>query len=114
MLSGTTLADAARIDVRGKLQCGKDVFIDINNIFSGTVIIGDNCHIAANCNLTAVTIGNNCQILIYGVNTVSRCRPLQQTSSIEKSIRVSYVQFKQGVAKFFVRLQHHKHSRAKT
>lgn len=57
LLSGVSLADAHRFDVRGELICGKDVFIDINCVFSGKVIIGDGCTIGPNCMLTDVSIG---------------------------------------------------------
>ena len=63
MLEGVTLADAARIDVRGELRCGMDVFIDVNTVFSGHVVLGDGCVIGANCNLNEVTLGDNCDIL---------------------------------------------------
>lgn len=67
MLSGVTLADAARIDVRGELHCGKDVFIDVNTVFSGKVVIGEGCHIGANCSLNDVTLGDHCEILANSV-----------------------------------------------
>ena len=63
MLEGVTLADAARIDVRGELICGMDVFIDVNTIFSGHVVLGDGCIIGANCSLNEVILGANCEIL---------------------------------------------------
>ena len=63
MQAGVTLADAARIDVRGALQCGKDVFIDVNNVFSGEVVLGDACIIGPNCTLKQVTLGDRCEIL---------------------------------------------------
>lgn len=62
MLAGVTLADAARIDVRGELRCGMDVFIDVNTVFTGTVVIGDNCSVGANCSLNQVTIGTGCEV----------------------------------------------------
>lgn len=62
MHGGVSLADAARFDVRGELHCGTDVFIDVNTIFTGRVIIGDSCTIGANCVLTNVTLGANCEI----------------------------------------------------
>lgn len=62
MTKGTTLADANRIDIRGELTCGRDVFIDVNNVFQGTIILGDNCIIGSNCVLTNVTLEANCQI----------------------------------------------------
>lgn len=63
MLSGVTLADASRVDVRGDLHCGTDVFIDVNAVFSGKVVIGHGCIIGANCCLNNVTLGANCEIL---------------------------------------------------
>lgn len=67
MLSGVTLADASRFDVRGELVCGKDVFIDINNIFKGKVTLGKGCRIGPNCVLTNVSLGENCEILANSV-----------------------------------------------
>lgn len=46
---GVTLTDPARLDVRGTLTCGRDVEIDVNCVFEGNVILGDNVTIAANC-----------------------------------------------------------------
>ncbi|HYN53282.1 MAG TPA: bifunctional UDP-N-acetylglucosamine diphosphorylase/glucosamine-1-phosphate N-acetyltransferase GlmU, partial [Methylotenera sp.] len=46
---GVTLRDPARLDVRGTLICGRDVEIDVNCLFEGTVSLGDNVKIAANC-----------------------------------------------------------------
>lgn len=67
MLAGTSLADAARIDIRGELHCEKDVFIDINTIFNGKVIIGEGSIIGPNCQLTNVIIGSNCEIMANSV-----------------------------------------------
>ncbi|MEQ1767126.1 MAG: bifunctional UDP-N-acetylglucosamine diphosphorylase/glucosamine-1-phosphate N-acetyltransferase GlmU [Methylotenera sp.] len=46
---GVTLKDPARIEVRGVLECGRDVEIDVNCIIEGNVTLGDNVKIAANC-----------------------------------------------------------------
>ncbi|MEL7450806.1 MAG: bifunctional UDP-N-acetylglucosamine diphosphorylase/glucosamine-1-phosphate N-acetyltransferase GlmU [Pseudomonadota bacterium] len=45
---GVTLADPTRVDVRGELECGRDVFIDINVVFEGKVKLGDGVHIGPN------------------------------------------------------------------
>jgi bifunctional UDP-N-acetylglucosamine pyrophosphorylase/glucosamine-1-phosphate N-acetyltransferase len=47
--AGVRLADPARFDVRGELRCGRDVEIDVNCIFEGSVTLGDEVHIGANC-----------------------------------------------------------------
>ncbi|MFP8966898.1 bifunctional UDP-N-acetylglucosamine diphosphorylase/glucosamine-1-phosphate N-acetyltransferase GlmU [Pokkaliibacter sp. CJK22405] len=49
MTAGVTLADPARIDVRGELVAGQDCFIDINVIFEGKVTLESNVTIEANC-----------------------------------------------------------------
>lgn len=49
MEQGVALADPARIDVRGSLICGRDVFIDVNCVFDGDVTLGDNVTISAHC-----------------------------------------------------------------
>jgi bifunctional UDP-N-acetylglucosamine pyrophosphorylase/glucosamine-1-phosphate N-acetyltransferase len=55
--AGVTLADPGRIDVRGALRCGRDVAIDIDCIFEGTVTIGDETSIGAHCILRNSTVG---------------------------------------------------------
>lgn len=59
MAAGVTLADPARIDVRGTLICGSDVFIDVGCVFIGTVTLCNNVSIGPNCVLKDATIGNN-------------------------------------------------------
>lgn len=49
MERGVRLADPARFDVRGKLECGQDVQIDVNCVFEGAVSLGDGVSIGANC-----------------------------------------------------------------
>jgi bifunctional UDP-N-acetylglucosamine pyrophosphorylase/glucosamine-1-phosphate N-acetyltransferase len=55
--AGVTLTDPARIDIRGKVTCGRDVFIDANVLFEGNVDIGDGAHISANCVVRNARIG---------------------------------------------------------
>lgn len=45
MLGGVTIADPARIDVRGTLVCGSEVFIDVDTVFEGDVKLGDGVRI---------------------------------------------------------------------
>jgi bifunctional UDP-N-acetylglucosamine pyrophosphorylase/glucosamine-1-phosphate N-acetyltransferase len=54
--AGVTLADPARIDVRGRLECGRDVAIDVNCVFEGEVALGDRVSIGAHCVLRNVRI----------------------------------------------------------
>ncbi len=49
MEQGVRIADPARFDLRGELQCGQDVAIDVNCVFEGKVVLGDDVRIGANC-----------------------------------------------------------------
>ena len=49
MEQGVRLADPARFDLRGSLQAGRDVDIDVNCVFEGHVTLGDEVQIGANC-----------------------------------------------------------------
>ena len=62
MTAGVTLADPARIDVRGELQCGRDVAIDVNCVFEGRVELADGVSVAANCVLKNCRIGRGARI----------------------------------------------------
>ncbi len=56
--AGVRLADPARIDVRGRLQCGRDVEIDVNCVFEGEVVLGDGVRIGPNCVLRDARIAD--------------------------------------------------------
>ena len=60
--AGVGLADPARIDVRGDLVCGMDVFIDVNCVFEGVVRLGDNVKIGANCVVRNTRIGAGTEV----------------------------------------------------
>jgi bifunctional UDP-N-acetylglucosamine pyrophosphorylase/glucosamine-1-phosphate N-acetyltransferase len=79
MKEGVGFADPARVDIRGTLKCGTDVFIDVNAVFEGDVELGDGVKIESNnlvrdtrlgagtvlhsnCHLEGATTGNNCEI----------------------------------------------------
>jgi bifunctional UDP-N-acetylglucosamine pyrophosphorylase/glucosamine-1-phosphate N-acetyltransferase len=64
---GTSLADPARLDVRGELKCGKDVTIDINCVFEGNVVLGDESRIGPGCILRNVTVGARTVVEPYSV-----------------------------------------------
>lgn len=73
-----TLADPARIDVRGELSCGNDVLIDVNCVFEGRVALGDGVRIGPNCVLRNVSIGANSEVLAFShleeSDVGARCR----------------------------------------
>jgi bifunctional UDP-N-acetylglucosamine pyrophosphorylase/glucosamine-1-phosphate N-acetyltransferase len=59
---GVTLADPARIDVRGSLSCGRDVSIDVNSVFEGRVELEDGVSIGAHCVIRNARIAKGASI----------------------------------------------------
>jgi bifunctional UDP-N-acetylglucosamine pyrophosphorylase/glucosamine-1-phosphate N-acetyltransferase len=79
MKEGVGFADPARVDIRGTLSSGKDVFFDVNAVFEGDVVLGDGVTIESNnlvrdsrlgagtlvhsnCHIEGGTTGSNCEI----------------------------------------------------
>jgi len=62
MEAGVRMMDPARFDLRGKLECGADVEIDVNCVFEGTVKLGDGVRIGANCVIRNVDIAAGARI----------------------------------------------------
>jgi len=65
LVHGVTLADPARIDVRGKLSCGRDVEIDVGCIFEGDVSLGNNVRVGAYSVIRNASIDNDTDIAPY-------------------------------------------------
>lgn len=59
MLQGVRIADASRLDIRGNLSCGRDVFIDVNAVFIGDVQLEEGVHIEPNCFLKNAVVKKN-------------------------------------------------------
>ncbi|WP_230655766.1 bifunctional UDP-N-acetylglucosamine diphosphorylase/glucosamine-1-phosphate N-acetyltransferase GlmU [Psychrobacter sp. I-STPA10] len=64
---GVQFADPNRVDIRGTLQAGQDVFIDVNVVFEGNCVLGDNVYIEAGCVIKNSQIGNACHLKPYCV-----------------------------------------------
>ncbi|MBP6116834.1 MAG: bifunctional UDP-N-acetylglucosamine diphosphorylase/glucosamine-1-phosphate N-acetyltransferase GlmU [Neisseriaceae bacterium] len=65
LLAGVTLRDPERLDIRGSLQHGKDVVIDVNVVFEGDCVLGDNVDIGPNCVLKDVVVADGAQIRAF-------------------------------------------------
>ncbi|MBY6072025.1 bifunctional UDP-N-acetylglucosamine diphosphorylase/glucosamine-1-phosphate N-acetyltransferase GlmU [Marinobacter salsuginis] len=62
MTEGATLADPARLDVRGELSIGNDLWIDVNVVFEGKVNLGSNVSIGPGCVIKDTTIADGAEI----------------------------------------------------
>jgi len=75
---GVTLADPARLDVRGELVCARDVSIDVNCVFEGRVTLGERVRIGPNCVLRNVSVAADCEVhafsLLEDALVGERCR----------------------------------------
>jgi len=60
--NGVTLFDLDRIDVRGELRCGKDVWIDVGCVFEGIVTLADEVRIGPYCVIKDTHIGEGAAI----------------------------------------------------
>jgi len=58
MNNGVSLADPARIDVRGSVHSGNDVEVDVNCVFIGNCTLGNNVVIGPNCVISDSHIGD--------------------------------------------------------
>ena len=67
MLQGVSVADPARLDIRGDVKIGSDTFIDVNVIFEGEVEIGCNVNIGAGCVISNSKIADGCVIKPHSV-----------------------------------------------
>ena len=62
MLAGVTVVDPARLDIRGTVTHGTDVFIDVNVVLDGNVKLGDRVRIGPNCVIRNSEIGDDTEV----------------------------------------------------
>ena len=78
MRDGASLADPARIDIRGRVRTGSDVFIDVNVVFEGDVVLGDRVSIGPGCVIKDTVIERDTEVrahcVIEGARVGVACR----------------------------------------
>jgi bifunctional UDP-N-acetylglucosamine pyrophosphorylase / glucosamine-1-phosphate N-acetyltransferase len=62
-----TLADPTRIDIRGEVQVGRDVFIDVNAVLIGKVHLAAGVKVGPNCVIADSKIGEGTEIFANSV-----------------------------------------------
>jgi bifunctional UDP-N-acetylglucosamine pyrophosphorylase/glucosamine-1-phosphate N-acetyltransferase len=67
MLGGVTVADPARLDVRGTVSHGMDVFLDVNVVLEGRVVLGDGVRVGAGCVIRDSEIGAGTEVFAHCV-----------------------------------------------
>ncbi|HEX9179866.1 MAG TPA: bifunctional UDP-N-acetylglucosamine diphosphorylase/glucosamine-1-phosphate N-acetyltransferase GlmU [Burkholderiales bacterium] len=75
---GVTLADPARLDIRGRLSAGREVSIDVGCVFEGTVVLGEGVRVGAYCVIRDASLGAGTEVLPFshldGCETGRDCR----------------------------------------
>ena len=66
-VAGVQFADPARVDIRGQVSVGQDVFIDVGVVLQGDCQLGSNVTIEAGCVIKDSTIGDNTHVKPYCV-----------------------------------------------
>jgi bifunctional UDP-N-acetylglucosamine pyrophosphorylase/glucosamine-1-phosphate N-acetyltransferase len=67
MLAGVTVADPARLDVRGTVTHGTDVFLDVNVVLEGRVVLGDGVRVGPGCLVRDSEIGAGTEVFAHCV-----------------------------------------------
>jgi bifunctional UDP-N-acetylglucosamine pyrophosphorylase/glucosamine-1-phosphate N-acetyltransferase len=77
MQQGVQLADPGRVDLRGDIEAGSDVYIDVNVILEGSIKLGDGVHIGPGCVLKDCELAPGTRLAAYsvleGVKTLGAC-----------------------------------------
>ncbi len=113
---GVTLIDPARIDVRGELNCGRDVSIDVGCVFEGSVALGDKVTIGPHCVLKDVRVAAGTRIEAFShlagadigedarIGPFSRLRP---GAVLAREVHVgNFVEVKNSVVKAGAKMNH--------
>ena len=78
MRDGASLADPARVDIRGRVRTGSDVFVDVNVVFEGEVVLGDRVNIGPGCVIRDTVIERDTEVraqcVIEGAHIGVACR----------------------------------------
>jgi len=75
MRNGVTIIDPLRLDIRGQVQAGHDVSLDVNVILEGRVVLGDGVTVGAGCVIRDTEIGPGTEILPYSVIEQAKIGP---------------------------------------
>lgn len=67
MAQGATLADPSRVEIRGNVEVGQDVFIDVGVVLEGRVLLGEGAHVGAYSVLSDVELGARCIVHPHSV-----------------------------------------------
>ena len=77
MAAGATLADPARLDIRGEVTVGEDCFVDVNVVFTGQVVLGAGVSVGPGCVIADSRLGDGVRVdahtVVEGAIVAPRC-----------------------------------------
>jgi bifunctional UDP-N-acetylglucosamine pyrophosphorylase/glucosamine-1-phosphate N-acetyltransferase len=116
MRAGVTLLDPARFDLRGELETGRDVVIDVNVVLEGRVRLGNGVTIGPNSYLRNtevaddVTILANCVIEDSTIGKGSRIGPfsrLRPETQLAEDVHIgNFVEIKKSIVEQGSKINH--------
>lgn len=94
---GVTIADPARVDIRGRVTAGPDCYVDINVVFEGEVRLGAGVHIGPGVVIRDSILGDGVRVeahtLIDGAEIAEACTlgpfaRLRPGTVLERDVRI--------------------------
>jgi bifunctional UDP-N-acetylglucosamine pyrophosphorylase / glucosamine-1-phosphate N-acetyltransferase len=114
---GVRIFDDERVEIRGSLVCGNNVFIDINTIFEGSVVLADNVSIGSNCIIKDSIINQDSLIKPFtsiegasiGKNTfIGPYARIREGTKVADFVQIgNFVEIKNSTIKDQCRINHH-------
>ena len=106
MHEGASIADPARIDIRGRVRTGRDVFVDVNVVFEGEVVLGDRVSIGPGCVIRDTVIEHDTEVrancVVEGAHVGVACRigpfaRLRAEARLARGVRIgNFVELKKS------------------
>jgi bifunctional UDP-N-acetylglucosamine pyrophosphorylase / glucosamine-1-phosphate N-acetyltransferase len=106
MSRGVTFADPERVDVRGELTVGRDVFIDVGAVFEGKVELGDRVRIGPYAVIADSKLGAGTVVHAHSVITEAESGPhceigpfarLRPAAKLAKNVKIgNFVEVKKS------------------
>jgi bifunctional UDP-N-acetylglucosamine pyrophosphorylase/glucosamine-1-phosphate N-acetyltransferase len=107
LAAGVSVADPARVDIRGRVSAGRDCFLDVNVVLEGDVRLGDDVHVGPGAVIRNATLGDGVRVeahtVIDGASVAARCvlgpfARLRPGTTLAEEVRIgNFVETKKAV-----------------
>jgi bifunctional UDP-N-acetylglucosamine pyrophosphorylase/glucosamine-1-phosphate N-acetyltransferase len=107
LAQGTSVADPARVDVRGRVTTGQDCFIDVNVVLEGRVELGNDVHIGPGAVIRDSVLGDGVRVeahtVVEGAEIADACvlgpfARIRPGTRLESGVRIgNFVETKKAV-----------------